>query len=99
MGINSAVYLVNFYFFTLQFDFMKRLLKSNTCLAMFHSLSLVRKFVDDLFVPNYLNFENFMYLHPDSFGSGINPKASCKLNYTSEGFFCNFLDLTVSQSP
>jgi len=55
--------------------------------------------VDDLFVPNFPDFENFMYLNQDSFGSGIYPKTSCKLNCTSNGFSCNFLDLTVSQSP
>jgi hypothetical protein len=54
--------------------------------------------VDDLFVPNFPNFENFMYLNQDSFGSSIYPKTSCELNYTSKGFSCNFLDLTVSQS-
>jgi hypothetical protein len=35
----------------------------------------------------------------DSFGSSIYPKTSCKLNCTSKGFSCNFLDLTVRQSP
>ncbi len=35
----------------------------------------------------------------DSFGSGIYPKTSCELNCTSKGFSCNFLDLTVRQSP
>jgi hypothetical protein len=64
-----------------------------------HSSSLVRRFVDDLFVPDFPDFENFMYLNQDSFGSGIYPKASCKLNCTCKGFSCNFLDLTVSQSP
>jgi hypothetical protein len=99
MGTNYVVYLTNFYLFTLQFDFMKRLSKSNTCLVVLHSLSLVRRFVDNFFVLKFLDFENFMYLHPDSFGSGIYPKTSCELNCTSEGFFYNFLDLTMSQSP
>jgi hypothetical protein len=99
MGTNSAIYLVNFYLFTLQFDFMKRLLKSNTCFVVVHNLSLVCRFVDDLFVPNFLDLENFMYLHPNSFGSDIYPKTSCELNCTSEGISCNFLDLTMSQSP
>jgi hypothetical protein len=78
---------------------MKRLLKSNTCLVVLHSLYLVRRFLDDLFVPNFLDFENFMYLYPDSFRSGIYPETSCECNCTSEGFSCNFLDLTMSQSP
>jgi hypothetical protein len=99
MGTNSAIYLANFYLFTLQFDFMKRLSKSNTCLVVLHSLYLVRRVVDDLLVPNFLDFENFMYLNSDFFSSGIYVKTSCELNYTSEGFSCNFLDLIMSQSP
>jgi hypothetical protein len=55
--------------------------------------------VDDLFVPDFPDFENLMYLNQDSFGSGIYPKTSCELNCTSKGFSCNFLDLTVRQSP
>jgi len=35
----------------------------------------------------------------DSFGSGIYPKTSCELNCMSKGFSCNFLDLTLRQSP
>jgi hypothetical protein len=50
MGTNCAVYLANFYLFTYKFDFIKCLLKSNTCLVVLHSLSLVRRFVDDLFL-------------------------------------------------
>jgi hypothetical protein len=78
---------------------MKRLLKNNTCLVVVHSLSMVRRFVDDLFVPNFLDLENFMYLDLDSFRSTITQKMSCELNCTSKGFSCNFLVLTVSQSP
>jgi hypothetical protein len=52
---------------------MKRLSKSNTCLVVLHSLYLVRRFLDDLFVPNFLDFENFMYLYPNSSGKGIYP--------------------------
>jgi hypothetical protein len=66
---------------------------------MLHSFSLVCSFVDDLFVPDFPDFENFVYLNQDSFGSGIYPKTSCELNCTSKGFSCNFLDLIVSQSP
>jgi hypothetical protein len=73
MGTNCAVYLANFYLFTYEFDFIKRLLKSNTCPVVLHSLSLVCRFVYDLFVPNFPDFENFMYLNQDSFGSGIYP--------------------------
>jgi hypothetical protein len=55
--------------------------------------------VDDLFFPNFLDFENFMYFNPYSSGSSIYPKTSYKLNCTPKGFPCNFLVLTVSQSP
>jgi len=75
-GTNCVVYLANFYLFTHEFDFIKHLLKSNACLVVLHSLSLVRRFVDDLFVPNFPDFENFMYLNQDSFGNNIYPKAS-----------------------
>jgi hypothetical protein len=54
--------------------------------------------VDDLFVPDFPDFVNFMYLNQDSFGSSIYPKTSCELNCTSKGFSCNFLDLAVGQS-
>jgi hypothetical protein len=47
----------------------------------------------------FLIFQNFMYLIQDSFGSSIYPKTSCGLNCTSKVFSCNFLDLTVRQSP
>jgi len=98
MGTTCAVYLAIFYLFTYEFDFIKRLLKSKTYVAL-HSLSLVYRFVDDLFVPNFPNFEKFMYLNQDTFGSGIYPKTSCELNCTSKGFSCNFLDLTMRQNP
>jgi hypothetical protein len=62
---------------------MNRLSKSNTFCVVLHSEYLVRRFVDDLCVPEFLNFETLMYLHPDSFGSGIYPKTSCELNCTS----------------
>jgi hypothetical protein len=74
-------------------------LKSNTCPVMLHKLSLVRRFVDDFFVPDFPNSMNFMYLIQDSFGSGMCPKTSCAWNCTSKGFCCNFLDLVVRQSP
>ncbi len=47
-------------------------------------LPLVCRFVDDVFVPDFPDFENFMYLNQDSFGSGIYPKTSCELNCTSK---------------
>jgi hypothetical protein len=97
--LNCAIYLANFYLFTYEFDFIKHLLKSNISLVVLHNLSLVRRFMDDLFVPDFLDVENFMYLKQDSFGGGIYPKTSCELNYTSKGFSCNFLDLIVNQSP
>jgi hypothetical protein len=99
MGTNCAVYLANFYLFTYEFDFIKCLLKSSTCPVVLHSLSLVLRFVDDLFVPHFPDFENFMYLNQGSIGSGIYPKTSCELNCMSKGFSCNVLDLVVRQSP
>ncbi len=99
MGTNCVVYWANFYLFSYEFDFLKRLLKNNTCPVVLHRLSLVRRFVDDLFVPDVPVFENFMYLDQDSFGGSIHPKTSCELNCTSRGFSCNFLDLAVNQCP
>jgi hypothetical protein len=99
MVSNCEVYLANSYLFTYEFDFIKCLLKNNTCLIMLHSLSLVRKFVDDLFVLHFPDFEYFMCLNQDSFGSGIYPKTSYELNCTSKSFSCNFLDLTMNHSP
>jgi hypothetical protein len=99
MGANCAVYLANFYLFTYDFDFLKHLLKSNTCPVVLHRLSLVHRFVDDLFDPDFPDFVNFMYLNQDSFGSSIYPKTSCELNCTSKDFSCKFLDLPVRQSP
>jgi hypothetical protein len=64
---NCAIYFASFYLFSYEFNFLKCLLKSNTCHVMLHRLSLVRRFVDDLFVHNFPHFENFMYLHQDSF--------------------------------
>jgi hypothetical protein len=55
MGTNCPVYLANFYLFSWEFDFIKRLLKNNTCFVVVLSLSLVRRFVDDFFVPNFLD--------------------------------------------
>jgi hypothetical protein len=98
MGANCAVYLANLYLFTYEFDFIKHLLKSNTC-PVVHRLSLVCGFVDNLFVPDFPDFENFMYLNQGSFGSGIYPETSCELNCMSKDFSCKFLDLTVRQSP
>ncbi len=71
IGTNCAVCLSNFYLFTYEFDFIKCLLKSSTCPVVLHSLSLVLRFVDDLFVPHFPDFENFMYLNQGSIGSGI----------------------------
>jgi hypothetical protein len=48
--------LANFYLFTYEFDFIKHLLKSNTCLVVLHSLLLVSRFVDDLFVHQTIYF-------------------------------------------
>jgi hypothetical protein len=55
--------------------------------------------VDNIFVPDFPDFGNFMYLDRDSFGGSIYSKTSCELNCTSKGFSCNFLDLAVQQIP
>jgi hypothetical protein len=99
MGTNCAVYLANLYLFSYEFDFLKLLLKYNTCPVVLHRLSLVCRFVDDLFVPDFPDFENFIYLDQYFFGGGTYPKSSCKLNCTCKGFSCNFLNLAVEQSP
>jgi hypothetical protein len=70
MGTNCVVYLANFYLFTYEFDFIKCLLKSNTCPLVIRRLSLVHRFVDDIFIPDFPAFVNSMYLNQDSFGSG-----------------------------
>jgi len=74
MGTNSVVYLANFYLFSYEFDFIQRLLKSNTCPVVLHSLSLVVRFVMIFLFLIFPDFENFMYLNQDSFGSCIYPK-------------------------
>ncbi len=40
MGANCAVYLANFYLLTYEFDFIKCLLRSNTCPVVLHRLSM-----------------------------------------------------------
>ncbi len=69
--LNCAVYLSNFYLFSYEFDFLKHLLKNNTCPVVLRRLSLVSRFVDDLFIHDFPEFESFMYLDQDSFGGGI----------------------------
>ncbi len=68
---------------------MLHLVKNNTCPITIHKLSMVDRFVDDLFELDRFNFERLMYLHLMLVGSGIYPKASCHLNYTSILFFDN----------
>jgi hypothetical protein len=97
VGTNCAVYLANFYLFSHEFDFLKCLLKNNTHPVVLHGLSLVHRFVDDLFVLDSADFENLMYLDQGSFGVSIYPKTSCELNCTSKGFSSNFLDLAVKR--
>jgi hypothetical protein len=38
MGTNCVVYLANFYLFSYEFDFLKCLLKNNTCPVVLHRL-------------------------------------------------------------
>ncbi len=53
MGTNCVIYLANFHLFAYEFDFIKRLLKSNTCPIVLDGLSLVCRFVDDIFVLDF----------------------------------------------
>lgn len=39
MGTNCAVFLANFYLFTYEFEFMKRLISNNTCPTILHKLN------------------------------------------------------------
>jgi hypothetical protein len=64
-----------------------------------HRLSCVCNFVDDLFVSDFLDFENFMYLDQDFFDVGIHPKTSVEFNCISEVFSCYFLDVAMKQTP
>ncbi len=80
-----------------EFDFLGCPVRLNSCPVVFHILSLVIRFVDKLFVPDTSDFSNFRYLDKDSLGVGIYPESFFELNYTSNGFCCNFLDLAISK--
>jgi hypothetical protein len=90
MRTNCAIYLAHFYLFSYEFDFLKCLFKNNTC----HP---VCRIVDDLFVADFPDFENFMYLDQDSFDARIHPKISSELKYSSKSFSRNILDLAMKQ--
>eukprot|EP00249_Psilotum_nudum_P012772 c23974_g1_i1 orf=1111-1713(+) len=77
---------------------MKRLINAGTCPIKLHKLCLVRRFIDDLFVPDIPDFSDFMYKDHNAFGGGIYPRDSCELNCTGFGESCNFLDLSISQN-
>jgi hypothetical protein len=70
-------------------------------LVLIQRLSLVPKlkFVNDLFVLDFLEFEGFMYLYKDNLVVTYTVKTSCEWNCTSSGFSCDFSDLTIYQSP
>jgi hypothetical protein len=54
MGTNCVLDLPNFHLFSYEFEFLKCLfLKNKTCLVVLHRLSLVCRFVDDLFVLDF----------------------------------------------
>ncbi len=57
--------MANFYLLTNESNFIKCLLKNNTGPVVLHRSSLVHRFVDDLFVPDFPDFENFLYLEQD----------------------------------
>jgi hypothetical protein len=70
-------------------------------LLLHQRLSLVPKlkFVNDLFVLDFLDFESFMYLYKDNLVVTYTVKTSCEWNCTSSGFSYDFSDLTINQSP
>ncbi len=74
MGTNCEVSLANFCLFSYEFDFLKHLLKNNTCLVVLHGLSLVCRCVKDLVVPDFPDLENFMYLDQQLFWQWHIPK-------------------------
>jgi hypothetical protein len=81
MGTNCVVYLANFYLFSYEFDFLKHLLKNNICPVVLHRLSLVPRFLNNLFVLQLSKLlEFYAPRDKDSFGDGICPKTSCELN-------------------
>ncbi len=106
MGIiNCAVYLVNladFCLFSNEFDFLKHLLKSNTyspCCVL-QRLSLVHKFVDNLFVMGLADFLRVLRMWTKTLlASIVHPKMSCELSCMSNDISCSFLDLAINQSP
>ncbi len=67
MGTNCAVYLANFYLFSYEFDFLKRLLKNNTCPVVLHRLPLVHRFVDDFFGSCFSRLSEFYVTKPRLF--------------------------------
>jgi hypothetical protein len=97
MGANSAVFLANFHLSSHEFDFEDWLVKSNSCPVFLHNIFLIRRFADNLFVPDIPDFSNFMCLDKDSIGGGIYPESFCELNCTYNGSCCNFLYLAISQ--
>jgi hypothetical protein len=90
MGTNCALYLANFYLFSYEFDFLECLFKNNACRAVLHRLYLVCRIVDDLFVADFPDFENFMYLDQDSLMVAYIPNNIWELKYTSKSFSGNF---------
>ena len=99
MGTTCVVFLVNFYLFTYELDFMECLVSMDTCPIFLHKLCNVRRFIDDLFVPDIPSFSEFMYINQSSLGGGIYPKEFCELNCTSNSACCAFLDLKIFQTP
>jgi hypothetical protein len=98
MDANGVVYSTIFYIFSYEFYFFKHLLKNNTCPFVLHELSFVCRFVDDLVILNFSNFESFMYLDQDSFS-----EITCSQKHLVGWIifletFRNLLDLDVKRS-
>ncbi len=60
MGTSFAVFLANFSLFSYEFGFLKHLLKNNTCPIVLHRVSLVHRFMDDLFVSDFPDFKSLI---------------------------------------
>jgi hypothetical protein len=64
-------------------DFWDHLIKSsNSCPVSFHKLSLIRRYVDDLFVADIPDSSHLDILDKDFIGGGICPRSYCEIRCT-----------------
>jgi hypothetical protein len=59
----------------------------------------VHRFVDDLFVPDFVWTLRVLYTWTKTLLVSAYILKCCELNFTYNGFSCNFLDLGINQSP